>query len=73
MTYPSPDHDINEYDRLHYPSSPIGGVGIGRRTEGQKARKDINQWLNSMTPEQWNKHLENEAAYQKSINQNKHY
>jgi hypothetical protein len=41
--------------------------------ESKAATKYQREWVEGMTPEEWEKHLKREAEYQQSLGNNKYY
>jgi len=74
MTYPLPDHDINKHESEHYPTRSNGIIPTWvKRREGKDARKCINAWLDEMTPEERQQHLENESQLKRNYEEQKYY
>jgi hypothetical protein len=74
MTYPLPDHDINKHESEHYPTRSNGIIPTWvKRREGKDARKCINAWLDEMTPEERQQHLENEVQLKRNYEEQKYY
>ena len=66
MTYPQYNPKTGEHDQA--PASGQGGIGVAR-----EKTKAINNWLDNMTPEQWDTHLKNEADLKKRKDNDLHY
>lgn len=74
MTYPLPDHDINKQESENYPTRSNGIIPTWvKRREGKDARKYLNAWLDEMTPEERQQHLENEAQLKRNYEEQKYY
>jgi hypothetical protein len=73
LTLPHNDHDIQTYERENY---PIGGNGIiptWLKGESKAASKYQTEWVEGMTAEEREKHLQREKEYQQSLGNNKYY
>ena len=74
MTYPLPDHDINKHEAENYPTRSNGIIPTWvKRREGKDARKYLNAWLDDMSPEERQQHLENEAQLKRNYEEQKYY
>ena len=74
MTYPLPDHDINKHESEHYPTRSNGIIPTWvKRREGKDARKFLNAWLDDMSPEERQQHLENESQLKRNYEEQKYY
>ena len=74
MKLPSNDHSLDQHHREHYPTRSNGIIPTWvKRREGKDARKCINAWLDEMTPEERQQHLENEAQLKCNYQEQKYY
>lgn len=74
MKLPSNDYNIEVYEAENYPTRSNGIIPTWvKRREGKDARKYINAWLDYMTPEERQQHLENEAQLKRNYEEQKYY
>ena len=74
MKLPSNDHSLDQHNREHYPTRSNGIIPTWvKRREGKDARKCINAWLDEMTPEERQQHLENEVQLKRNYEEQKYY
>lgn len=74
MKLPSNDHSLDQHHREHYPTRSNGIIPTWvKRREGKDARKFLNAWLDDMSPEERQQHLENEAQLKCNYEEQKYY
>lgn len=74
MKLPSNDHSLDQHHRENYPTRSNGIIPTWvKRREGKDARKYLNAWLDEMTPEERQQHLENEAQLKRNYEEQKYY
>ena len=74
MKLPSNDHSLDQHHRENYPTRSNGIIPTWvKRREGKDARKYLNAWLDDMSPEERQQHLENEAQLKRNYEEQKYY
>ena len=74
MKLPSNDHSLDQHHRENYPTCSNGIIPAWvKRRESKDARKYLNAWLDEMSPEERQQHLENEAQLKRNYEEQKYY
>ena len=74
MRLQSNDYLLDQHHRENYPTRSNGIIPTWvKRREGKDARKYLNAWLDEMTPEERQQHLENEAQLKRNYEEQKYY